>query len=532
MITTSNPERQPAMNAEGQTRNKSAGTRDTTSEIELKLELASGAMRRLLDHPLLSQARKRPDQGGTLHAVYYDSTDCALRKAGLSLRVRERNGRSTQTIKAERKTRGLALDRGEWEIPVNGGLDLSAASGTPLAALVAKDAIRDDLRPVFTVETDRRTFEIERDGATIELALDEAKASAGSGIEQFCEVELELKDGNPSALFALADDLADSIPLRLSPVTKSERGYRLLGQADREPVKASRIVIPSRATCAEAFQTIARSCLVQIIRNEALLRRSSDPELLHQMRVGFRRLDAAMSLFRPMLRDRDSDAVRAELRWAGKKLAPVRDLDVLIARLRKADDPDGSLPVLAEAERLRALAFESLLKALSKRRFMRAILKAATWIESGRWLMRHKPAIRAARELPAQARAVQEFSRRWRRIRKDARRMPDLDGEARHATRIRIKKLRYGVEFLATLFPGVPARKSRKAMLELLEGLQDVLGKLNDIEVGRILLDPPFREQARKAAGYTKRRERKLLVRAGKASRRLVRAEPFWVPEA
>lgn len=518
------------MNAEWQTRNKPAGARNATSEIELKLELASGATSQLLGHPLLSRARRVPDQDGTLHAVYYDSTDCALHKAGLSLRVRERNGRSTQTIKAERKARGLALDRGEWEVPVNGGLDLAAASGTPLAALVAKDAIRNDIRPVFTVETDRQTFEIERDGATIELALDEAKASTGSGVEQFCEVELELKDGDPSALFALADDLADSIPFRLSPVTKSERGYRLLGQADTEPVKAGRIVIPTRASCAEAFQTIARSCLSQIIRNEALLRRSSDPELLHQMRVGFRRLNAAISLFKPMLRDRDSDAVRAELRWAGKKLAPARDLDVLIARLRKADDPVRSLPALAEAERQRALAFESLLETLSRRRFMRAILKAATWIESGRWRTRRKPAIRAARELPAQARAVQEFSRRWRRIRRDARRMADLDGEARHGLRIRIKKLRYGVEFLSTLFPGVPARKSRKAMLDLLEGLQDVLGKLNDIEVGRTLLDPPFQKSVRKAAGYTKRRERKLLARAEKASGKLVKAEPFWVP--
>jgi inorganic triphosphatase YgiF len=516
------------MNAEWQNRDGP----EKTSEIELKLELAADAAGDLLRHPLMSQARILPDQGGALRAVYYDSTDCALHKAGMSLRVREQNGRSTQTIKAERKTRGFALDRGEWEFPVNNGLDLSAAAGTPLAALVAKEAVRADIKPVFTVETDRQAFEIKRDGATIELALDEAKASTDSGAEQFCEVELELKDGDPSALFALADDLADSIPFRLSPVTKSERGYRLLGQADTEPVKAGRIVIPIHATCAEAFQMIGRSCLSQIIRNEALLRQSNDPELLHQMRVGFRRLNAAISLFKPMLRDRDSDAIRAELRWAGKKLAPVRDLDVLIARLRKAADPDRSLPALEEAERLRASAFESLLGTLSKRRFMRAVLKAATWIESGRWLTRRKPAVQAARELAAQTRATQEFSRRWRRIRKDARRMADLDGDARHKLRIRIKKLRYGVEFLATLFPGVPARKSRKAMLDLLEGLQDVLGKLNDIEVGRTLLDPPFQKSVRQAAGYTKRRERKLLSRAEKASGKLVKAEPFWVSTA
>jgi inorganic triphosphatase YgiF len=528
MIAEEKPERRLAMNAEWQNKNEPAGAREAPGEIELKLELAADAAGRLLRHPLMAQARMLPDQGGALHAVYYDSTDCALHRAGLTLRVRKQNGRSTQTIKAERKARGFALDRGEWEIPVDGGLDLAAASGTPLAALVSNEAIRADIRPVFTVATDRRAFEITRHGATIELALDEARASTDSGAEQFCEVELELKDGDPSALFALAEDLADSVPFRLSPVTKSERGYRLLGQADNGPVKAGRIVVPTTASSAEAFQMIARSCLSQIIRNEALVRRSGAPEVLHQMRVGFRRLDAAISLFKPMLRDRDSDAIRTELRWAGKKLAPVRDLDVLIARLRKAEDRAMSQSALAEAERLRAEAFESLLKTLSKPRFMRAILKAAIWIEAGRWLERRKPTIRAARALPAQNRAAQEFSRRWQRIRRDARRMADLSGKARHKLRIRIKKLRYGVEFLATLFPGVPARKNRKAMADLLERLQDVLGKLNDIEVGRTLLDPPFRKPVRKAAGYTKRRIRKLLPRAEKASRALVRAEPFW----
>ncbi|MFL5134513.1 MAG: CHAD domain-containing protein, partial [Microvirga sp.] len=348
------------MNAGWQNKNEPTRAHTTANEIELKLEFAADATGQLLQHPLMSQARMLPGQGGILHAVYYDSTDFALHKAGLTLRVRKQNGRSTQTIKAERKARGFALDRGEWEIPVDGGLDLASAAGTPLAALVSNEAIRADLKPVFTVETDRQAFEIKRNGATIELALDEAKASTDSGAEQFCEVELELKDGDPSALFALADDLADSIPFRLSPITKSERGYRLLGQADSEPVKAGRIVVPTTAASAEAFQMIARSCLSQIIRNEALLRRSGAPELLHQMRVGFRRLDAAISLFKPMLQDRDSDAIRTELRWAGKKLAPARDLDVLIARLRKANDTDMSLPVLEEAERRRAEAIESL----------------------------------------------------------------------------------------------------------------------------------------------------------------------------
>src|SRR3954447_9722440 len=107
-----------------------AGWQDKTgheraNEIELKLELAADAAGELLHHPLLAQARALPDQGGALHAVYYDSSDCALHKAGLTLRVRQRNGHGTQTIKAERKARGLALDRGEWETPVDNGPDLA-----------------------------------------------------------------------------------------------------------------------------------------------------------------------------------------------------------------------------------------------------------------------------------------------------------------------------------------------------------------------------------------------------------------------
>ena len=69
------------------------------------------------------------------------------------------------------------MDRGEWETPVDGELDLSAAAGTPLESLVADEAMRESLKPVFTVDTDGKAFEAEFDGALIEVALDRAKAS-------------------------------------------------------------------------------------------------------------------------------------------------------------------------------------------------------------------------------------------------------------------------------------------------------------------------------------------------------------------
>lgn len=493
-------------------------------EVELKLELASGKVKRLLAHPLLAGAQPVPEQSGTLHAVYYDTAGQALRRAGISLRIRTRDGRHIQTVKAERKVRGLSLDRGEWETPVEGTLNFEAALGTPLAPFVIDEALREKIQPAFAVDTDRQAFLVEQDGAVIEVALDKAKASAEDRAAEFCEVELELKRGEPRSLFDFARGLAEAAPLRLSPVTKSERGYDLLGHAAAKPVTSGKVRIPHDATSAEAFQIMARSSLSQIVRNEALFRVCRDVEVLHQMRVGFRRLSAAISLFKPMLSDKESNAVRAELRWASKKLGAARDLDVLIGQLRKSEDGKTDKSDLEKAERRRAEAYDALLKTLSKPRFMRTVLNAAIWIESGQWLSRPKPARQAARQLPAETQAVRELSRRWKRISRQASRMADLDEEARHKLRLRIKKLRYGVEFFASLFPGIPARERRRTISSILERLQDVLGELNDIGVGYSLLGQP----ASRPKGRVKRRFKKLLSQAEAASGKLLKAEPFW----
>src|SRR6185437_9147346 len=97
----------------------------------------------------------------------------ALRRAGLSLRIRRCGQEHVQTIKAERKTlnregKGLALDRTEWESPVKGDkLDFAAAAGTALAPFVADEEARKQIRPVFTVTTERKAYVIEQAGAVM-----------------------------------------------------------------------------------------------------------------------------------------------------------------------------------------------------------------------------------------------------------------------------------------------------------------------------------------------------------------------------
>ncbi|MGF9763538.1 CHAD domain-containing protein [Microvirga sp. 0TCS3.31] len=495
-------------------------------EIELKLELASGAAEDLLAHPLLDKAHPLAKQSGQLHAVYFDTDDHALHREGISLRIRRRNGKAIQTIKAEGPNKGIAMDRGEWEMPVDGELDLSAAAGTPLENLIADEALRAGIKPAFTVETDRKAFEAKLDGAVIEVALDRAKASGGDKAVTFSEVELELRQGHAGALFALARRLSVAAPLRLSMVAKSERGYRLLGEGTLHPFRAEKIRLAKNATCAEAFQVIARSCLAQMVQNEALVRLTQDPDALHQMRVGLRRLRAAISLFgTQLLTDPESAEIRDNLRWAGQALGAARDLDVFIERLRSMDAAGSEPSQMEEIERRRMEAYRDLLETLESRRFMDVILQTAAWIEVGSWAASGEEGLTSGRQPPARDFAEAELSRRLKRIRKLAKHLRDVGDAERHELRIRIKKLRYGAEFFASLFTSGKAKKRRKRFSSLLGDLQEYLGDLNDLAVGGSLaMYLPAVSPKR-----LERQREKLLDRSEASLKALSKADPFWL---
>ncbi|WP_052003414.1 CHAD domain-containing protein [Microvirga sp. BSC39] len=506
-------------------RSKQDPISDAPREIELKLELASGAAEDLLAHPLLNEARPLSKQSGQLHATYFDTDDQALHREGISLRIRRRKGKAIQTIKAEGPHKGIAMDRGEWETPVDGKLDLSAAAGTPLEKLIADEALRTGIKPAFTVETDRKAFEAKFDGAVIEVALDRAKASGGDKTASFSEIELELRQGHAGALFALARRLGEAAPLRLSTAAKSERGYRLLEEGTVRPFRSEKIKLAKDATCAQAFQVIARSCLAQMVQNEALVRLTQEPAALHQMRVGLRRLRAAISLFRTqLLTDPESAEIRDNLRWAGQTLGAARDLDVFIGRLRSMDDAMPDPSQMEEIERRRTEAYRDLLETLESHRFMDVILQTAAWIEAGAWTTSGKGR-KSAQERPARDFASAEFSRRFKRIRKLAKHLRDIGDEERHELRIRIKKLRYGTEFFGSLFTSGKAQKRRKTFSSLLEELQENLGDLNDLAVGGSLamylpeVSPKRLERQRK----------KLLDKSEASLSALSKADPFWL---
>jgi triphosphatase len=446
-------------------------------ELKLEFQLGGGALEAL-------QAELFPldkAQVARLHATYFDTAGHALRDGGFSLRVRRKGDAYVQTLK--HRAGGGLFARDEWETTVDGpDLDLEALAGTPAHAVVGDAA----LAPAFTVEVERRAHVWTRGETRIEVSFDTGLITAGERTEPVAEMELELLSGPPQALFDLARHLQARAELTLSFESKAERGYRLVGHDGVAALRAQALAVGPETTAAEAFQLIARDALVQIGVNARLLERAHNPDVLHQLRVGLRRLRAALSVFRDMLDAEGLNTARAETRWLAGELSEARDIDVFLQRAANSDEIEESPGRAAFFRALRhaqAEAYEKALAAIRSQRFRFLLLTLGEWIETGGWQRLANDRQRALREGSVAALAAPVMDRLDRRLRRRSHRFAKLDADARHDLRKQAKKLRYAAAFFAEAFPGRPNRRNR--FIAALKALQDQMGELNDMAVAR-----------------------------------------------
>ncbi len=456
----------------------------------------------------------------------------------MTLRVRTEGKRRIQTVKTEGD--GL-FTRGEWEWGLGRqGLNLQVLNETPFAQLLSEAG--PDLKPIFTTRMQRTRRLIREPEGEIEAALDRGAIEADGRAAQVCELELELKAGDPQALFGLARRLAKSESLRLSFETKAERGFRLLAANAPAAFQGEPPRLKASMSVAQAFAAIGGRGLRQLTANACTLRALRRPEALHQTRVAIRRLRTAFKLFEAAARDGDYDRLNSELKWLAGELDNARDLDVMIAdTFRPAAERFHGQEGLAELGKrmhaVRGKAYDRALKALDSPRFLALTLDLSAWLDGGAW---RDPAGPAAAPIGRFARAGLERLRR--QIKRRAQGLTRLSPELRHRLRIRAKRLRYAVEFFGDLYEDAPGRDR---FTHTLKRLQDALGLLNDLEVARrqglILAESGGRpagdsaaEGARQAfaaglmIGVRARTQKPLLKKADRLLDKLLGDKPFW----
>ncbi|MCH4143534.1 CHAD domain-containing protein [Acetobacter peroxydans] len=506
------------------------------AEAKIKLLASPARLESLRSHALLS-GDERIAQVST---TYFDTPDNRLQSAGASLRLRFSGSHREQTFKCS-PTGSSCIERTEWTVPATGDrpdlMLFSASQRGVIAALLAGG----EFSAVATTSVERRTRLVRHGRSLVEAAFDVGLIEASGRTETISELELELGEGDAVDCLRLALALRPGPDLRWSIEAKTQRCLALATGHPPQTARARPVAVSRDQDIPAAFQEICWSCLEQVLGNYALVAERHDNEAVHQCRVAFRRLRAALALFGKVIDRVGATDFRARFRQAADALGPARDLHVLLERISAHDAPAGSCEspigtrlaseltrrrdaeVIAAGTRLRGEDFQSLLFDL------------AIWVESRR----------AASDMVGQAApdrlpvfAASLLKRCRHKLHHTGRHLRAMSDHDLHRLRLTVKKLRYSVGFFAALAATPEDRLSAMKHEKLLGKLQDTLGALHDLATASA--GPPWlsdcepeliAELARRLASANRSRHR-LLHRAQRRLEHERKIPHWWNPAA
>jgi CHAD domain-containing protein len=403
---------------------------------------------RKLDAPIgfrLPELGGRPLEPRLFTSVYYDTQTASLASAGITLRRRTEHGRTLWQLK-------LPSEDARLELEVEGGPTRVPDEFRDLLHAHLRHGEPDR---VAELRTRRRGELVARDGTTAEVTVDEVAVMDARRVrDKFVEVEVELRAGRPAYLDVLVDELAGA---GAEPGAGIPKLFRALGH---EPQAEARDDTPF-----ERLRARLREQLSEIERHDPGTRLGRDPESLHDMRVAVRRLRALLRAGRKLVAT-DTTDLDDRLRELGAVLGDVRDLDVLLDRLR---------PAAAELGDPDAKQAKALLAALSRERAIKRRRLLAT-LRSGGYLALlddTSAAIDGLRPTGAKVSLDALAANAFGKLQKTVRALPAEPGdEELHAVRKAGKQARYAAELAG-----------KKKVVKRAKVLQDVLGEHQDAVV-------------------------------------------------
>jgi len=496
------------------------------TEREIKLHVEPGRRGRLL-----AALGHRRIKRSALASIQFDTSDLLLARHRFALRLRSEDGHWVQTLEAGKPG---AASRLEHEVPVEAGgadgeapaLDLArhrdSKAGRRLRAL-----LRRHRHPALVESSRTKVTRLRRvlrtRGAVVEWALDEGELTAAGRSQPISELKLALKSGDPAGFYGLAHDWQALHGLWIDPVRKSERGALLArGQSFRPAVKARPPGWSAKETRRMDGDTMLRrmvsSCLEQILPNAAEIARGSpDPEHVHQLRVGLRRLRSVVSGMKPF-------ATSLPLGWEQAimpvfdALGDLRDKHVrsttLAPKLRKAGAPLADLGGPSEEE----------VKALGQ------LVRGAVFQGMVLRLRSHAEATRGEVAPGGEGSGLAHLVRRLRKLTRqatrEAHRFDELAFARQHEARKRLKQLRYLAGFAAPSFDG----DAVDAWMDKVSPAQDALGKYIDLSLAgeRFASEAETDPAARFASTWLRAKADASTRAARKSLERLRAAKCFW----
>jgi CHAD domain-containing protein len=258
-------------------------------------------------------------------------------------------------------------------------------------------------------------------------------------------------------------------------------------------------VARSRARVGDAVKDAICTSVDRFFANEVAVAAGAEPEAVHQARVATRRLRSDLKTFKDFVDPEWASQLRGELHWMGGELGRVRDIEVLLERLRAEaeyldDDRAAAERVIRRLVREWQSARDELLSATDSERYTHVVD-----------LLRNAAANPRLTD-DADARATKALApvvrKPWKKLRKAVDRLDhDPSDKALHRVRITAKRCRYAAEATSSVY----GKRAEKFATQVAD-LQDVLGNHQDAVVAQAWL-----ERARRSCPADERVAIKLL---------------------
>jgi triphosphatase len=437
----------------------------------VSLIVPAAALRPLRAHPLLKAEWAAPVRRVS---TFFDTPERELRARQIEL-VRHREG---WDWRLQVNLLPGCFEQQSWQQPVGpGGFDFAAIDRPPLRKLL--NQLQERLQPHFLVDATVERAVVEFVGGWVQVELERVRLSVEGARHSALRLHLTTLEGAPAAALHLARALAGELKLRIQVEADGTWCLASLEGRVLKPFKA-RPELPARCDTRSAFLSIMHDCVQHLQYNEAGLLDDDHPEFVHQARVAIRRLRSALKLFAPCLPEAFVLEFSERWRELANALGDCRNLDVFQAEILP--------PLLADCDDsplLRRLVAAAVRRGNEARKTARLLVADPSYV----LLCLDFQAALQELEFPAALPSLRRFA--GRRLEKRARQVTrlgqtvrDLDINARHQLRIAFKKLRYGLEFFIPLFG---SRRSAEYLAGL-SGLQEVLGRLNDLATADALI--------------------------------------------
>ena len=427
-------------------------------------------------------ARAKPLTESELKSVYFDTNDRRLQRNGMTLRVRNENGRRIQTLKMGRST--------SWGLHRVSELSTDIHGNCPEPEKFSDQSIRNKLeavigrrrlRPVFETNVKRVSRLIETNVGMVEVAIDAGEFSVDDRQEPISEVEFELVDGRCGAVYIVAEDLLGHVPALLISSSKAERGYAV----------ADKLVLPAPSPVRTNYPP-ALTNLWTLDVVEAYLAKYAEALAInlyctftqpamegpHQTRVTLRRLRALLWLASPALNKAFRDRLIESCRSYGRLLAPLRNADVFVDEIATpllASDPE----LVTQLKNWRCGVRRDVAQALRNAQASGLPFSILACIREREWCAHRKKKRRHLLE-PFGAMSADRLEADWAQLRSARDQVAKLKTRQRHELRKRLKRFRYALEIAA---PTLPDRYENTAKtLARLRKVQNHLGRLNDLD--------------------------------------------------